>query len=470
MPAAVPAVAGIAPPTDTHIDFDLWERELATLICTHPVRLRGEADRVNPTTGEVHESYSTDSEPTGVLLKPCGTRRAAICPACAERYRHDAYHLLAAGLRGGKGVPGTVAAHPRLFATFTAPAFGPVHTRRDHAGRVLPCRPRRNARPCPHGRPTDCRLRHHPDDPRIGQPLCARCYNYLAHVLWNAMAPELWRRTRIYLDRALAHLAGLTVTELRGLVRVEYAKVAEYQHRGVIHYHAVLRLDAQAPAGIIQPPPAPFTVELLEQAVRHAAHTAAAPIPGTRRLVARWGDQLDLRPITAGATGALSAELVAGYIAKYATKATETFGTGLQRRLSSGEVDRLDRHHLPPHVVRLVRACWQLGAYPQLRGLRLRRWAHMLGYRGHWTTRSRRYSTTFTALRAERQHHARVHARQSLGLPDDDQAVIVLASWTYAGRGYHHQSERWLALAAAARAREHRRIAREELSSRSRAA
>jgi hypothetical protein len=43
--------------------------------------------------------------------------------------------------------------------------------------------------------------------------------------------------------------------------------------------------------------------------------------------------------------------------------------------------------------------------------------------------------------------------------------VIVLTSWTYAGRGHRSEAERWLALAAAARAREHRRIAREERAS-----
>jgi hypothetical protein len=101
-----------------------------------------------------------------------------------------------------------------------------------------------------------------------------------------------------------------------------------------------------------------------------------------------------------------------------------------------------------------------------------RRWAHMLGYRGHWSTRSRRYSTTFTALRAHRQTHARTRTHQALGHHDDheDQAVIVVASWTYAGRGHRTEAERWLALAAAARALEHRRLAREELSSSSRAA
>ena len=46
---------------------------------------------------------------------------------------------------------------------------------------------------------------------------------------------------------------------------------------------------------------------------------------------------------------------------------------------------------------------------------------------------------------------------------DDDQVVIV-ASWLFVGAGYATEGERWLALSAAARARERRRIAREELT------
>jgi len=48
-----------------------------------------------------------------------------VCPPSAERYRGDAYQLLAACLRGGKGM----AEHPAVFGTFTAPSFGLVHTR-----------------------------------------------------------------------------------------------------------------------------------------------------------------------------------------------------------------------------------------------------------------------------------------------------------------------------------------------------
>jgi hypothetical protein len=41
--------------------------------------------------------------------------------------------------------------------------------------------------------------------------------------------------------------------------------------------------------------------------------------------------------------------------------------------------------------------------------------------------------------------------------------VVIVTSWTYVGVGYATEGERWLALSAAARAREQRRIALEEL-------
>ena len=98
---------------------------------------------------------------------------------------------------------------------------------------------------------------------------------------------------------------------------------------------------------------------------------------------ARWGEQLDVCNITRDdQEGELSAEQVAGYIAKYATKATESFGSGLDRRLTTDDLDCLD--NLPAHVAELVRACWDLGGRPQLDRLRLRAWAHMLGFGGHW--------------------------------------------------------------------------------------
>jgi hypothetical protein len=251
--------------------------------------------------------------------------------------------------------------------------------------------------------------------------------------------------------------------------------VAEFQRRGAIHFHAVIRLDAATDCrcpGCLAPPPEPFTACLLEDALRHAVPAVRVPCPsldsGPGRY-ARWGEQLDVRNITKDSeqAGELSAEQVAGYIAKYATKATESFGAGLDRRLTADDLDCLDK--LPAHVAKLVRAAWRLGGRPEFDGVRLRAWAHMLGFGGHWSTKSRRYSTTFTVLRRARVQFAkrrRAHDGIPLdawGRPEDDQAVTVIASWTYVASGYATEGERWLALSAAARAREQRRVAWEEL-------
>src|SRR5215218_1506005 len=148
--------------------------------------------------------------------------------------------------------------------------------------------------------------------------------------------------------------------------------------------------------------------------------------------------------------------------------ATESFGAGLDRRIGADDLEALDQ--LPAHVAELVRAAWALGGRPELAGLRLRAWAHMLGFRGHWSTKSRRYSTTMTALRRARVAFAkRRRAKDGVpldawGRPENDQAVIIVASWVFVGSGYETEGERWLALSAAARARERRRIAREELT------
>ena len=110
--------------------------------CLQPVLLRGHVDHIDGRTGELLHRYTTVHEPGGVLPVTCKTRRASRCPPCAEVYRADTYQLIRAGLSGGKGIPATVAQHPCVFATLTAPSFGPVHSRREKDGRIL-----RNAGP-----------------------------------------------------------------------------------------------------------------------------------------------------------------------------------------------------------------------------------------------------------------------------------------------------------------------------------
>jgi hypothetical protein len=72
--------------------------------CANPVRLTGDICRVDSSTGEVLHTTPTSDLPDGVIYKACGNRRTSVCPACANRYRLDAFHVIRCGLIGGKGV------------------------------------------------------------------------------------------------------------------------------------------------------------------------------------------------------------------------------------------------------------------------------------------------------------------------------------------------------------------------------
>lgn len=152
---------------------------------------------------------------------------------------------------------------------------------------------------------------------------------------------------------------------------------------------------------------------------------------------------------------------MAYYVAKYATKAAETTGT-LDRRI--GEMAELDKvPDLPDHTRRLIRACRDLdGLYPDRK---LWTWAHMLGFRGHFSTKSRRYSTTLGALRQVRADYRAAQQRAALGLPDPDDdpeaTTLTLAHWTYAGHG-HTPGESWLAANIRRDIAQNRETAREE--------
>jgi hypothetical protein len=262
------------------------------------------------------------------------------------------------------------------------------------------------------------------------------------------LATELWRRTVIGINRALAAEAGITVRVLAGVARLSFIRVVEYQQRGVVHFHAVARLDG--PAGPQSMPP--LTTPLFERAIRHAARTARVPYPPGSGMTdaARWGREVDLRPI---ATGGVRADAVAAYVAKYATKSTDALGR-LDHKLKADDLAALD---LPPHLARLVTTAWDLGGQPEFAHLRLREWAHTLGFRGHWLTKSRRYSTTFAALRGARSTW---HRPRAAGPVDPSEAATV-KDWRYLGRGWPNAGDAWLAETAADELAESRRLARE---------
>jgi hypothetical protein len=61
----------------------------------------------------------------------------------------------------------------------------------------------------------------------------------------------------------------------------------------------------------------------------------------------------------------------------------------------------------------------------------------MLGFSGHFATKSRSYSTTLSALRADRAAHQRAYAVAAGLLPDlPGDTTLVRSSWSFTGRGH----------------------------------
>ncbi|MEQ7009383.1 replication initiator [Actinopolymorpha sp. B17G11] len=487
-------------------DYPRWLRHVHSAAgCTQPVRLTGRirSRTVNTQTGQIISetpAVSTTGMPDGVIYKACGNRRASVCPSCAEIYRADAYQLVAAGLKGGKGVPDTVGGHPAIFATLTAPGFGIVHTTRTNKkNKPAPCRARKTPDLCAHGVDQRCMRRHQDGDHQLGQPLCADCYDYDHHAIWNSQASELWRRTTIAANRLLTRYA-----EDHGHIdkaRISFGKCAEFQRRGLVHFHILARFDGIDPddPDAVIPPPAWANTFLLIWVLREAVQRTRFQTHGLvlgdhhgHQLVHQpngwpmsWGTQVDIRPVRVrgddplteqrvsqeldhtGRRRMLSGNAVAGYLAKYATKATEAAGHS-SRRLTPSTVDYYATN---THPGRIIGACWRLGA----RGLqtttewkttqyyRLRRWAHMLGYGGHFFTKSRRYSTTFRILRKARVDYRRAHHERQEHL-EENEHIETIAELVYAGTGWHTTGDALLANTAAALAREHRYTARLEMA------
>jgi hypothetical protein len=236
-------------------------------------------------------------------------------------------------------------------------------------------------------------------------------------------------------------------------VRLSYVKVAEFQRRGSVHLHALVRLDALCDE--VCAPPERFTAELLATALELAARRVAAPLAGPHTGIVNrihWGRELDVAVVTDKDAGRRRA---AAYLAKYSTKSTEDHGV-LDHRLRAGIPDGLE---LPGHLRSLVESAWRLGDEPARRELRLRAWAHTAGYRGHCLTKSRRFSTTFAVLRANRQEWRVTDKRAAAQQFADVNTDGIVSEWTFVGMGYTTAGDAWLAESIA----EEERLARRSL-------
>ncbi|AKC38488.1 replication initiator protein [Mycolicibacterium phlei] len=466
-----------------------WQRAQSVGYCAHPIQLVGT------------DHYGREK----IVWARCNNRRASVCPSCSDLYARDTWHLVHAGCAGGHhDIPATVSSHPQVFATLTAPSFGPVH-----ASTASLCRDHRRVgefRRCPHGKPLWCSKIHDHGDKAVGQPLCVHCYDYLGHVLFTWHLPELWRRLTITLRRNLAkYLKNQGISP--SSVKVSFVKVVEMQARAIPHIHALIRLDPTDPETVTVGDhkarghaatrgggehrhdtghlwESPVTAAELAALIQQSARTATLDIPDPRAdndaeaptVNVRFGTQIDTQPITSEgavdqhdspensiATGRLSPRRVAGYLAKYVTKSLQELGISA-RRLSGEAISDLD---VTDHVRTILttiehlagRAC-DLGI-ESLTGIG--RWLHTLGYRGHITTKSRRYSTTLGELRARRATWTRqrnVSVRQELGYVESvDSQNDWGVCWEFDRAGYTSLGDRALVISAAYRHIEARRIA-----------
>ena len=162
--------------------------------------------------------------------------------------------------------------------------------------------------------------------------------------------------------------------------------------------------------------------------------------------------------------------MVAGYLAEYATKAAEATGH-TSRRINPETVDGYAEPE-GTHTQRLVQACWTLGRNSDRNSLR--RWAHVLGFGGHFLTKARRFSVTFGVLRGARVIYRRTqdngpeYAEERFSRQDDrdDETTLVIGRLTYAGTGWKTTGDALLANTVADQARKRQAVARDELGHR----
>ncbi len=424
-------------------NFETWWRKVEEVgFCANPIHLVGD-----DALGRQHQ-----------VLTRCNNRRAIVCPSCSDLYARDTWQLIHAGLHGGHhDIPATVAEHPQVFVTLTAPSFGTVHTIRT-TGSCHP--PGIHRGQCPHGKPLWCDRAHDQDDAALGQPLCRDCYDYIGHVLFSWHAPELWRRFTIQLRRVVSRQLR-DRAENPNDTRVSFMKVVELQRRGLPHFHAVTRLDAALePGQELSPPDTTLGAGGFAALVRQAAIAIEITVGGDK--VLRFGEQLDIKTIrstnlSGGRDTAISSRQIAGYLAKYVTKSVVDFGV-LARRFSPVAIDQLD---VTDHVREIMRTIVALAVQQPYEDMLS--WVHTLGYRGHVVSKSRQFSTTMTALRERRASWRTEQTRDAASPALTQGESNTPMQWEFERLGHTSLGDRVLVLSAFTRAQQQRFTARDAL-------
>lgn len=151
--------------------------------------------------------------------------------------------------------------------TLTAPSFGKVHRVAKAGRRTQSC---------------SCGSWHDPttDEHLRGLPIDQDEYDYLGQVDWNASSGRLWDATR---SRLRAFLPSL-----------EFAAVREWQARGALHLHVLIRLGvADAKKVSVDRTGKRTHVPAVEELVRSVSSHSDLGV------AVNWGSNVDCRPIRA---------------------------------------------------------------------------------------------------------------------------------------------------------------------------
>ena len=215
----------------------------------------------------------------------CGSRRADICPFCAEMYRGDWARVLRSGALPHEDGPSAeqLADYRFFFLTLTAPSFGATHHVPKRKKQMKRCR---------------CGIMHSVDDMEFrGIPIDLNNYKFSEQVRWNYGSSALWNSTRTSLEKALPGW--------------DYAAIREWQSRGTVHLHILIRV--------------PRIVDVSGSDIESLARRCTVTV-GNERL--SWGRQSDVREIGGDPENDARAT---GYLAKALTYSAKSFSNYLIR-------------------------------------------------------------------------------------------------------------------------------------------
>ena len=340
------------------------------------------------------------------------------------------WQLLYAGAAGGrKGVPETIRAHPLVFATLTAPGFGAVHgTREDPIRRAGPVPPAAGpagglrARPADLVRSRTRRRRRPARATAVRRLLRLRRSRRLQLARAGAVAPVHHRPAP-----DLARRAGLTPAEHARRCRLSFVKVAEFQRRAVVHFHALIRLDG--PGGLLRPAAAGRRGRAGRRDPRSGGRGPAHRRPARRRR----GDA-PVRRADRHATGQRRRGRRAdpGPGRRVRREVRHQVRRGLRARRPAADARPRSPARACPRTS--PGSCGPAGTSASTRttpacaaGFTWR------GSAGTSASKSRRYSTTLGAIRGERREYRRrqdADRARLAGQPDrDEETTLVVSRW-----------------------------------------